>query len=428
MHDLEVQVARVANAEVRPLVTEAYRCYTAGAARAAIVLTWTAVCTDLIDKVATLYQSGEAQATALTRDVEAAQGKLDRESIVVMQGVETRVLDIAVTLELIDATQRVQLERLREDRNLCAHPSLRPLGELFTPPLEYARAHLVIALDAVLMHPASQGRKVVEAFATHILDPGFVGDPLHIADAFFRRVRPTARRRVVEFAARHAMLEPPLPEHPAVAPADVADRMAECLRIFAAEDRTLVGEMIGKFAERWSTLQVEVQLRTLVRLGDLDAFWSGLNDAMRSHLDALVRDIGERHKDKDHWTAAPSLDAIEAGALALIAIAEVRAALPSLAVAMTGLSAPRRAEVVAQRPSAYFAELAASLLEEAPSFNEGWNIQSIAVLPCAAYMTAEQLRATLKAWMETANAGGVGRPRTSCGYTMRRLTWDPRAT
>ena len=98
MRDLEVQVASVANAEVRPLVTEAYRCYTAGTARAAIVLSWTAVCADLIDKIATLHQGGEAQAATLTGAVEAAQGKLDRASILAMQGVEASVLDVAVTL------------------------------------------------------------------------------------------------------------------------------------------------------------------------------------------------------------------------------------------------------------------------------------------------------------------------------------------
>lgn len=409
MLDLEVQVARVANAEVRPLVTEAYRCYTTGTARAAIVLTWTAVCADLIDKIATLHQSGEGQAADLTKKVEAARGKLDHASVTSMQGVEASILDLAVTLELIDATQKVQLERLREDRNLCAHPSLRPLGELFVPSLEYARAHLVAALDAVLIHPASQGRKVVEAFAAHILNPGFVGDPLHIAHAFFRQVRPTARRKVVEFAARHAMLEPALPDHPVVAPADVADRMAQCLRIFAAEDRTLVVEMIKKFAERWSTLQVEVQRRTLVRLGDLDAFWSGMNDATRSHLDAMVRDIGERQKGKPYWEA-PVLDASEAGALALVAIAEVRALLPSLETAMAGLSAPRRAEVISHRPCPYFAEFAASLLEEAPSFDDGWDIQHKAVLPCGAYMTEDQLRAALKAWAENSQCWGRGTP------------------
>ncbi|WP_328437709.1 hypothetical protein OHA71_11785 [Streptomyces sp. NBC_00444] len=407
MRDLEEQVARVANAEVRPLVTEAYRCYTAGAARAAIVLTWTAVCTDLIDKIATLHQSGEAEAATLTNAVEAAQGKLDRASVVAMQGVESSVLDTAVSLELIDVSQRLQLERLREDRNLCAHPSLRPLGELFDPPLEYARAHLVVALDAALVHPASQGRKVLAAFAAHILDPGFVGDPLHIAHAFFRQVRPAARRKVVEFAARHAMLEPDLPDHPAVASTDVADRMAQCVRIFAAEDRVLVADMVGKFAERWSKLPVEVQRRTLVRLGDLDAFWGGLNEAMRSHLDAMVRDIGERHRGLEYWQE-PSLDATEAAALALVAVAEVRAALPSLETAMAGLTSRRRAEVIARRPSPYFGDHVASLLAEAGSFDSGEYMARVAVLPCAVYLTADQLRSTLDAWAPNSQCWGRG--------------------
>lgn len=189
MQDLEQQIARIRSADVRPLVREAYRAYTAGAARAAIVLTWTAVCADLIDKIRTLHEGGEPQARSLIAQVDQAQGKLDVAAVRTMQVVENSLLDEAVTLELIDATQKIQLERLREDRNLSAHPSLRPLGELFDPPLEYARTHLVISLEAVLVHPASQGRKVVSSFADHVLDPGFVGDPNHIASTFFRRVR-----------------------------------------------------------------------------------------------------------------------------------------------------------------------------------------------------------------------------------------------
>jgi hypothetical protein len=57
--------------------------------------------------------------------VELAQGKLDRSSALAMQAAESTLLDTALALELIDATQKIQLERLREDRNLCAHPSLR---------------------------------------------------------------------------------------------------------------------------------------------------------------------------------------------------------------------------------------------------------------------------------------------------------------
>ncbi|MDQ0847390.1 hypothetical protein [Streptomyces sp. V1I6] len=93
MRDLEEQVARVCNGEVRPLVREAYRCYTAGAARAAFVLTCTAVCTDLIDKARVLQERGEPQASDLIRDVDAAQGKLDTDSVRTMQRVENSLLD-----------------------------------------------------------------------------------------------------------------------------------------------------------------------------------------------------------------------------------------------------------------------------------------------------------------------------------------------
>lgn len=414
MRDLEGLIARVANAEVRPLVGEAHRCYTAGAARAAIVLTWTAVCADLIDKIETLHESGEAEAAELTGKVESARGNLDRDSVIAMQGVERNVLDTAVRLELIDATQSLHLERLREDRNLCAHPSLRPLGELFDPPLEYARAHLVVALEAVLVHPASRGRKVVDAFSAHILDSGFVGDPLHIAQAFFRQVRPAARRRVVEFAAKHAMLELDLPNHPGVVPSEVADRMARCLRIFAAEDRSLVATLVGKFAERWSKEPVEVHRRTLARLGDLDAFWAGLDEAKRSHLDAMVRDIGEKHRGLEPWQE-PQLDPAEAAALALVAVDEVRSALPSLEPAVAGLTSWRRAEVIAQRPSRYFGDQVADLLAEVRTFDSGEYIAHIAVLPSAPHLTLEQLRAALSVWAINDQCWG----REMTGYVTR---------
>ncbi|MDH6522646.1 hypothetical protein M2163_000846 [Streptomyces sp. SAI-135] len=35
----------------------------------------------------------------------------------------------------------------------------------------YARAHLVAALEAVLIHPPSQGRKIVGSFLRQVVDP-----------------------------------------------------------------------------------------------------------------------------------------------------------------------------------------------------------------------------------------------------------------
>lgn len=60
MLDLEQQVLRVWNPDVRPLVVEAHRCYMSGAARASIALTWVAVCADLIEKFSRLAEDGES--------------------------------------------------------------------------------------------------------------------------------------------------------------------------------------------------------------------------------------------------------------------------------------------------------------------------------------------------------------------------------
>lgn len=94
-----------------------------------------------------------------------------------MQQVESKLLQNALDLELIDFIEHRQLERLQQDRHLCAHPSLRPLGDVFAPSGEYSRAHLVAALDALLVHPPTQGRKAFDRYKAHVSDPSSSATP-----------------------------------------------------------------------------------------------------------------------------------------------------------------------------------------------------------------------------------------------------------
>jgi hypothetical protein len=71
MLNLEERVNRVFTPDVRPLVQEAHRCY---ATRAANVLTWTAVCADLIHKAEILKEDGESDARSLFEDHRAGPG------------------------------------------------------------------------------------------------------------------------------------------------------------------------------------------------------------------------------------------------------------------------------------------------------------------------------------------------------------------
>ncbi|WUH90408.1 hypothetical protein OG900_10050 [Streptomyces sp. NBC_00433] len=405
MRDLQEWIGQVPDAEVRPLVREAYRAYGVGAARAAIVLTWTAVCADLIGKIRQLHEQGEPDARALTEQVESAQGNLDSDAVHTMQQVEGSLLQTAVTLELIDATQKLQLERLREDRNLCAHPSLRPLGELFDPQPEYARAHLTVALDAVLVHPASQGRKVVDTFREHVRGTGFIGEPVHIAQVFYHRVRPAARRRVADFAAKHALLELPVEGIEAV---ELADRMAVCLHVFAAQDRDLVRDAIGRICPRLLTAQPKVQLRAAGRLGDLEAFWSGTDEALAGHLDALVRALAAKY-----GPAGWSFTFLDSGELRVLALAPddlARAALPGLLPALTVLPPDQRAQVMNYRPGPYFAGHLAALMADVRTFDEGELVARTAVLPCAPHLTLSQHEELLTAWAHNGQCWGREMP------------------
>ncbi|NUU25516.1 MAG: hypothetical protein HOV68_29030 [Streptomycetaceae bacterium] len=430
MLDLEDQVNRVFNPEVRGLVREAYRCYTAGSSRAAIILTWTAVCADIIAKAQILREEGEADARDVVAEVEKAQTSSEVEGTRIMQGVERDLPATAEKLQLIDFTQRRLLERIRDDRHLCAHPSIRPLGELYEPTSEYARAHLAAALDALLVHPPSQGRKLVESFRDHVADPGFIYDTAYLAHAFFDRVRPAARAKVVELAAKFAVLQIDDPANPVDA-AVFADRMAACLRSFAERDAGLVKDCVAKQMVRLGTATPEVQLNALGRLGDMPAFWAALTEPLRGLLDARIETVGSPPPGR--IVIGGKLKPVEARVLALVGHADVRKQLPALAAAFESLSALKRAQVIEQRPDPYFATYLPQLMTNVRSFDTGQAFAEQAVLPCAGHLTRPQLEELLTAWFDNSQCWGRAMP----GYLVelyrrpahlgpdRGALWDP---
>lgn len=87
------------NPDIRPLVDEAWRSYNAGAYRAAIAATWTAVVVDLIDKIAGLAEAGDGEAIRFTEKVRRrATPVLARSSRCSRS--RTPLLDLAARLEL----------------------------------------------------------------------------------------------------------------------------------------------------------------------------------------------------------------------------------------------------------------------------------------------------------------------------------------
>lgn len=92
-------------------------------------------------------------------------------------------------LEIIDAIDQRALERIREDRNLCVHPSLRAYDE------------------TVLIHRPTQGRKIIDLYRNFTCARSFVPTVNHIQSTYFDRVRTPTRRNITIIAAKHAVLE-----------------------------------------------------------------------------------------------------------------------------------------------------------------------------------------------------------------------------
>ncbi|GAA5091171.1 hypothetical protein [Nocardia iowensis] len=388
--DLETFVGQVWSPDVRLLAEDAWRCYNAGAIRACIAATWTAVTADIITKLVWLADDGDNKAVSFRNSIAAAQSKgLQRDGVRAMQSIESSLLANAVEFELIDSIGLRELERIREDRNLCVHPSLRTLDDVYEPRPEVARGHLAVALTTLLIHPPVQGRKVVSGLAAYIDDPSFVPTVPYIQATFFDRVRSATKQTIVNLAAKHAVLEIDTPGQ--LSAADYADRMAVALDAFAQRDRESVRAAVAKQKERFRTLDGATQLRTLGRLGDHDYFWSSVDRALATRLLGLL----DAPSSVAEGQAFPR--DLAAG-LAVVRSRDAREGLPGLEQRFEDLPwIDRMAVVIAARPDPYFLPSVLEFIKEAWSFRTGEQAGRL-LIKHAPFLTVDILATALENW------------------------------
>ncbi|HEY4294370.1 hypothetical protein, partial [Luteibacter sp.] len=70
--------------------------------------------------------------------------------------------------EWLSPIEFIDLDRLREDRNRCAHPSLIADGQAYSPSAELARLHIRSAITSVLQHPPAQGKYALERLVKEV--------------------------------------------------------------------------------------------------------------------------------------------------------------------------------------------------------------------------------------------------------------------
>jgi hypothetical protein len=390
MEDLQVLLTRVANPEVRELAEEAWTCYNADAIRSSITATWTAVTTDIINKLIQLADDGDAQAVSFrTTMLEARSKGLSADGVRAMQRIEDVLLSNAAQFELIDSIDQRDLERIREDRNLCVHPSLRMFGAVYQPRAENARAHLAAALSTLLTHPATQGAKALDTFRDYTCDPGFIPVIGHIQTTFYDRVRANARRNIAKMAAKHALLE--LDPDGRLSAVEYANRCAVVLQAFAQRDREMVRSVVVAQRERFQTATVAAQRRALIRMGEQDYFWDLVEDTLAARYQEMLFHLPMPGQPSFPLVAETQLT------LAMVRSDYVRARLPQLERIFKILEMPRQMSVAAIRPAPFYVPWVIRFLQEARNFRIGEEAGQLLVHH-APYLDLDTLERALSAW------------------------------
>jgi hypothetical protein len=172
--DLDELVLQCRDDRARSLIAEAVACYRGGAYRAAIVATWVAVCFDLIDKLRELALAGDKEAEQIVSEVERTRQTNDLSRALKL---ERELLGLARDkFELLSHVEHIDLERLQQDRNRCAHPSLISEDQPFTASGELARVHIYSAVAHLLQHPPVQGKHALDRLLREVSSEFFPHD------------------------------------------------------------------------------------------------------------------------------------------------------------------------------------------------------------------------------------------------------------
>lgn len=179
LFDLEEMALRCRDDAARSYIREAVACYKAAAFRSCIVATWNAVVFDFLHKLRELELSGDKNATHHLKEYEVIRSA-GRPMLSEAQKFEEDVLNLAQnTFELLTPLERSDLNRLREDRHRCAHPSMQSVDEPYAPSAELARVHLRSAVEILLSREPVQGKSAITRVFDDIKSYYFPRDVAH---------------------------------------------------------------------------------------------------------------------------------------------------------------------------------------------------------------------------------------------------------
>lgn len=381
MRAVEDLLNEVRSRESRRYLAEAIGAYQAGAFRSAIVATWVAVAFDLIAKIRELAEVGDVKANAFIGQVNQAIMNQERSPNRLLDIERNLIKEAYESFEFIEPRERLQLERLRQDRHVCAHPAFVRPDEVFDPTPELVRAHLATAVDAVLSKGPTPGKRAIDRFMNEIGQTSFPErlDELadYLRDRYFETGKRALRRGLAELIVKCCLgtngADPRIARRCALA-AHALERIEPDLLTDA------LASVITKREQGAGLVDTEFLCFT-ANLGDMQLAWEALPGSSHSRVREVLKNIPVEQLI-EHRIFARSL-AEEAQH-----IVEGR---------LSDLNREQLAEVIGLAADPRFTDLAINEFRESPEYSEAEQNMESLVLPLAPVMTTGQVREILDA-------------------------------
>jgi hypothetical protein len=377
MRAVEDLANAVRDHESRRYLQEAIAAYQVGAIRAAIVATWIAVAYDLIGKIRELADGSDGAANDFIRRLnQAIDGKNARQLL----QIEEDLLRVSQeTFEFIEHRERVALERLREDRHVCAHPAFVSSREVFVPTPELVRAHIATAVDAVPSKGPAPDKRAVQRFEVEILRESFPEalDDLapYLRDRYFEPGKSSLRRGLAEFIVKGCLGMNSVDSH-------VTRRYALSAHALERIRPELLAEALTSAVtkrEEGSGLTEDQLLCFTGNLGDMQLAWQALPSSSHVRIHTMLTSVPVQQL-VDHQVFARNL------------VGEARKIVDGR---LRDLDSQQLAEVIGQSSDLLYVDAAIAALRESSTYREAEGRMDTLILPLAPEMTADHVRQVL---------------------------------
>lgn len=318
--DLDELVLRCRDKTTKEHIQEAVACYRAGAFRSCIVATWNAVVFDFIHKLRELEHTKHKDAI---EELEKFEKKRKNQDVTQMLLFEKTVPDMALTkFEFISPLEHSDLMRLLDDRNLCAHPSMRSLEETFPASAELARYHLRNAVMYLLQHPPVQGRAALDSIWSQIQSELFPTDMdlavISLRHSPLARARKPLIRGVVMGLTKSLLLD----DRPQAERTRQFAALQAVIQIHFEYSQEFIKAELSKIAEGISD---QGWTKVISYLRHIKC-WEALNEACQTKAKTLVEIVN------DVATVPVLLDALNVAELKFIALERVKLLPPEVLV------------------------------------------------------------------------------------------------